>query len=436
MAQNVSAALQNIIDLFDERLPLAHADWLTLAREIQAQSFTMAGIWNDSFLEQLQDSITQAMTDGLSFDQWYPVGQRLVAKFGGLVNVAVKDELGLMDPAYARLVFNNATSSAYAAGRYARMFTTDRVASHPYVVYETMQDDRVRDAHAELQGRVFDKNDGMARPLFPPSDHNCRCWLTELSAEEKKAGHYRLSRGESFPRPPGDWNVDRVQALVPEVFRRTFGMAASALTILEVTEELELAQFYNKYHEPAGTPQHKGGEFAHAPGGQSLSQKRASAGRKALKQSGAAIRKSKANEAWLADALAMPGAIIIHTPDNKPVDVIVIYRGKAVGVELKSNFSGKHGRVNMGTPCRKRKEKFSRLNGNMPLVTVSFDDRNLHENPAVRARWSTYRFHYQGGVKAYRYGEMLASKNPTALKRFIYHAAKTWRGSPDTIRWK
>ncbi len=69
--------------------------------------------------------------------------------------------------------YANAVNSGMQASRYYSM--KDRVDALPYWRYETMEDARVRPAHADLNNRVFHHDDEIWKTIYPPNGWRCRC---------------------------------------------------------------------------------------------------------------------------------------------------------------------------------------------------------------------------------------------------------------------
>lgn len=64
------------------------------------------------------------------------------------------------------------------ASRYYSM--KDRVDALPYWRYETMEDSRVRQAHANLNNKVFHHDDKIWNIIYPPNGWRCRCSVTPI----------------------------------------------------------------------------------------------------------------------------------------------------------------------------------------------------------------------------------------------------------------
>lgn len=69
--------------------------------------------------------------------------------------------------------YANAVNSGMQASRYYSM--KDRVDALPFWRYETMEDGRVRPAHADLNNKVFHHDDVIWNTIYPPNGWRCRC---------------------------------------------------------------------------------------------------------------------------------------------------------------------------------------------------------------------------------------------------------------------
>lgn len=76
---------------------------------------------------------------------------------------------------YLENVYRTSTATSYQAGRLSAMQDPDVVEAFPYWEYVTVGDDRVRDSHAALHGKVWRANDPEALAHYPPNGYQCRC---------------------------------------------------------------------------------------------------------------------------------------------------------------------------------------------------------------------------------------------------------------------
>ena len=92
--------------------------------------------------------------------------------------------LGEYNKNYLQTEYNLARNTAEATQKHYKQL--EDMDNFPYVEYQTVGDDRVRAAHAELNGLFFKV--GEAGALTPPNGYNCRCELvprTEAQAAGK-----------------------------------------------------------------------------------------------------------------------------------------------------------------------------------------------------------------------------------------------------------
>jgi SPP1 gp7 family putative phage head morphogenesis protein len=195
-----------------------------MADEQKARSFWLANQWDTQFVGAMKGSLEKAMAEGTSFADWAKQAQGIINGYGGGIRLHGTGPDGKVAPWYADLVFRNATQGAFAGGRYTAMFSSERVHFAPYVQYRAILDARTRPEHRALNGRVFRKDDPTARRFFPPSAHNCRCYLIDMDETDFEDGGHQLTRGvdaAGIPIPGGSgtvgwpaagWDVDRVEA--------------------------------------------------------------------------------------------------------------------------------------------------------------------------------------------------------------------------------
>lgn len=119
-----------------------------------------------SMAEHVLKAVEKAVGEGEIPEEWgNPLRKRLPEIMRGPL---VSTGLGQFDP---RLTFQATLRSAYAAGRYDRF----KRAGYTHMLYRTMRDERVRDAHRNLNGTVLPIDDDWWGIHMPPNDPRCRC---------------------------------------------------------------------------------------------------------------------------------------------------------------------------------------------------------------------------------------------------------------------
>ena len=155
--------------------------------ELRNLAFTITDINSISDINLVLASLNAALDRGETFAQWQST-------------VDVQSFRSLSE-ARQRLVFRQHMNTAFNQGKldYARANST----LVPYLRYNAIQDNAVRDSHAALDGLTRPTNDPIWDMFTPPIDFNCRCILVALSREEAELGGTRVNQNEGAPDGTG-----------------------------------------------------------------------------------------------------------------------------------------------------------------------------------------------------------------------------------------
>jgi len=137
---------------------------------------------------------------------------------------------GQIPAAQARLVDHQNRLAAYSADRWIKAQRT--LDTRPYGQYLTAGDDRVRPAHAALDGVVKPLGDPFWDKYTPPWEFGCRCTWVTVSAEEleaeglavtsdaEEAARYQAAVMLQGTEPTPDQIVEAATRLLPIMRRR------------------------------------------------------------------------------------------------------------------------------------------------------------------------------------------------------------------------
>lgn len=138
------------------------------------KAFCSAIIKDSDIAEAIKESLSQALASGKSLRDWRKDAD------------TVFDAQGVtrLNSWQAERIYRNETSMAYGAGQFAKLQeVSDR---YPYWQYATAQDEKVRESHAELHGKIFQSDNS---EFYPPIGYNCRCTAIPISRlQAKKRG--------------------------------------------------------------------------------------------------------------------------------------------------------------------------------------------------------------------------------------------------------
>jgi len=124
------------------------------------------------------------------------------------------DAVKIPPSGWLRTNLNTSNSTAYHAAEYQRLQQVSDI--YPYYKYMTRADDRVRDEHAALHGKVFFHNDPIWDSIWPPNGWNCRCYVTPLTPEEVR------EEGTYVPPIESQHQKELIKDVPPD-FRRNAG---------------------------------------------------------------------------------------------------------------------------------------------------------------------------------------------------------------------
>ena len=149
---------------------------------IKAQSFFSARVSEARILERLR-----TISDGFSRGE-FGLGEARVKLKEFLQSEGYNPhEAGLKNlasTARLNLILNQNATMAKATADYHRMHKAENMKIFPYVRYHARQDGRTRSAHADLDGKIFHKDDPFLKTHTPPWEFNCRCYLEEITEKE------------------------------------------------------------------------------------------------------------------------------------------------------------------------------------------------------------------------------------------------------------
>ena len=185
------------IDLFRDRVPLSKRQFDRLVADLRRKHFTVAGIEEQSLLQMAQKALLEAIEHGGTTDTFAARLREMGVRYTGK---AYGQDLGGQDLGeyHLRTVFRTNVMSAYNDGRRTIMDDPDVEDFIPFLMYSAIRDGRERDAHREMNGRIYRKDDPIWQTWYPPNGYNCRCDVVPVTREEAR----RLKDDQISTQPP------------------------------------------------------------------------------------------------------------------------------------------------------------------------------------------------------------------------------------------
>ncbi len=144
-------------------------------------------------------------------------GEGYDPKIAGMKNLASTGRLNL--------VLRQNSSMCHAAAEWKRMHDADAMKVFPFVRYHCRGDRKTRSSHAELDGKIFHKDDPFLKTHTPPWEFNCRCYLEEITAKE--AGKHEDKIQEVTPEELVKVESQSGFSFDPEHFFEEFDISSS-----------------------------------------------------------------------------------------------------------------------------------------------------------------------------------------------------------------
>jgi SPP1 gp7 family putative phage head morphogenesis protein len=159
------------IDFFSGKVPMTMDEFLALEEEARIRGFSVSNMTGVDALSSVQNSITRALQEGMSFGDWKKIIGETLSQYG-------------VEGFLMETIFRSNILTAYQAGHYQQMHDPDVLKERPYWRYVAVMDERTRPEHAEWHDTVLPAEDPWWDTHYPPNGFNCRCTVVSLSARE------------------------------------------------------------------------------------------------------------------------------------------------------------------------------------------------------------------------------------------------------------
>nr|DAG02276.1 MAG TPA: minor capsid component [Myoviridae sp. ctRci5] len=149
------------------------AEFYARLEHLRKEAWTLAKISDVEQIEQVKQSLIQALQEGKSFREWQQ---------------ALTPEMLALPKHYQETVFRTAVLSSYNGAKWTHFRA--HAERRPVLRYIAINDSRTRPAHRALHGLMMPVEDARWANLAPPLGFNCRCSLVSLSDKQAKALGY------------------------------------------------------------------------------------------------------------------------------------------------------------------------------------------------------------------------------------------------------
>jgi SPP1 gp7 family putative phage head morphogenesis protein len=162
---------EEAVKYFSRKVPMPIDEFLDLAAQARVRAFSVSGIAGIDALDQIKESVTRAIEEGLSFGEWRKLADPVLSQWG-------------LGGFRAETIFRSNIQTAYQVGHYQQMHDPDVLRDRPYWRYVAVMDERTRPEHAAWHDTVLPADDPWWDTHYPPNGYNCRCTVVSLSPGE------------------------------------------------------------------------------------------------------------------------------------------------------------------------------------------------------------------------------------------------------------
>ena len=197
MTSNASALdlpFDEAIRFFRDKASVPTKSWSDVWDAAHSKMFMVAGANSEALVGDFKEAIAKALEQGTTLDEFRKDFDQIVKKHGW----SYRGERGWR----SRTIYETNLSTAYAAGRYAKLTAPDTLAVFPYWQYNHSGAVHPRVQHKAWDGEVYPAGDAFWTVAYPPNGFGCGCFVTPVS----RSGLKRLGK-EAPDRSP---NLDQL----------------------------------------------------------------------------------------------------------------------------------------------------------------------------------------------------------------------------------
>lgn len=161
-----------------DRVGLLPEDYYRLPARLRSEAFTASGLASLDQINQLKQSLAQAIANGSTLRQW---------------REGLSDDFLKLGNARLETIFRNSVQTAYGNGRTDAQ--RENKANRPFLMWDAVNDSRTRPSHRAMDGFIAPIDDPIWNVWAPPAGHRC------LLPGTRVRGNFRIGLKSFYSGP-------------------------------------------------------------------------------------------------------------------------------------------------------------------------------------------------------------------------------------------
>lgn len=162
-----------------------------LEAEAHAKAFTSAGMTEARMLNQVHEALLRAQGEGTGFD----VFQKRFLKIAQEHAWQPRNPFGVKDAVSKRafLIYQTNISTAFSAGKWARLNTPEAIEMYPWFRYRHHACAHPRLLHESWDGIILPRDDPFWDTHWAPNGWHCHCTVEAVSRRDMRKNNWTVS---------------------------------------------------------------------------------------------------------------------------------------------------------------------------------------------------------------------------------------------------
>lgn len=162
-----------------------------LEAEAHARAFTSAGITEQRMLNRVSEALLRAQTEGKSFDTFQERFAKISAEHAWQPRNGVGNPNAINQRAF--LIYQTNLSTAFSAGKWARLNTPEAIEMYPWFRYRHHTCQHPRLDHLAWDGLILPRDDPFWATHWAPNGWRCHCTIEAVSRRDMRKNGWSVS---------------------------------------------------------------------------------------------------------------------------------------------------------------------------------------------------------------------------------------------------